>query len=105
MVIYGGKVSDRLELCGYEILQYLVRHFGKFCTLEALADFKYGLILDRPDNPRHAIASAIKRMRPKIEAIGLTITSIAGTGNGWKLERVSASNLTRTEPTLEQSAY
>lgn len=103
-IMYDGRVSDRLAGLEYEAVKYLVQHFGKFRTANAIGDWLYQLNLEPPDDIRNCISSYLSRARKKLRPLGLAIDSVQGSNLGWRICR-EQDRTSQTSRDIHQSAH
>lgn len=71
----------------FELMEYLVRNIGKWCTKERIQDWLFQLDPngDGPEGENNFVNVRIYRLRRAIRPLDLYIESRQGSGQGWKL--------------------
>jgi DNA-binding response OmpR family regulator len=88
-VMYDGKVSDPLTRKEYEVMTYLVKNYGRYCSAESIADWIYQNDMDPPLYPLPAVCTYLTHLRHKLRSVGLTVTNLRDRRpTGHKIERI-----------------
>lgn len=83
IVIGDGKVSDPLSPNEYELVRFLVLHFGQHCSADRIASWLYQNG-GGPECPTGAISTLAQRAAKKLRVLGLSVCG-AMNGDGWRI--------------------